>query len=232
MTVSKDDEHFLCLRASPAKMDRLWAEGWRHFGVIFVRYRTSEHGGKQFTVLPLRIDLARFALSRSQKRVLAKNRDLRVLFRPSSLDKEKEALFEKHRLRFEENVPTSLFNFMSPDPAAAPCPNLELCVYLGDRLLGATFLDIGASATSAVYALFDPAETKRSLGILMMLHSIQFSIEHGRRYYYPGYAYYEPFSYDYKKRFTGLEYLDWNSGWKLYKNQPDSASSIQKGVLG
>lgn len=231
MTLAKDDEHFLCLRASPARMDQLWAEGWRHFGVIFVRYRTSEHGGQLYTVLPLRIDLQRFALRRSQKRILGKNRDLRVLLRPSSIDREKEALFEKHRLRFEENVPTSLFNFMSPDPSAAPCPNLELCVYHDEKLLGTTFLDIGATATSAVYAIFDPEAAKRGLGILMMLHSIQFSIERGCLYYYPGYAYREPFTYDYKKRFTGLEYLDWTEGWKPYEPTPDSALTNTKGML-
>jgi arginine-tRNA-protein transferase len=212
-------------------MDRLWVEGWRHFGVIFVRYRTSAHGGKQYTVLPLRIDLSRFALSRIQKRILAKNCDLRLLIQPSSIDREKEALFEKHRLRFEENVPTSLFNFMSPDPSAAPCPNLEICVYDADTLLGATFLDIGTTATSAVYAMFDPAAARRSLGILMMLHSIQFSIERGCRYYYPGYAYREPFTYDYKKRFTGLEYLDWEEGWKPYRPALDSAGAKPKGIL-
>ena len=212
-------------------MDRLWAEGWRHFGVIFVRYRTSEHGGKLFTVLPLRIDLSRFTLSRSQKRVLAKNRDLSMRIRQSSIDREKEALFEKHRLRFEENVPTSLFNFMSPDPSAAPCPNMELCIYDGERLLGATFLDIGATATSAVYAMFDPAAAKRSVGILMMLHSIEHSIKRGCRYYYPGYAYREPFTYDYKKRFSGLEYLDWSKGWQSYGARRDSAEAKLKGIL-
>ena len=93
MTAVNDDEHFLCLRASPSKMDQLWADGWRHFGIIFARYRTSLHKEKLFTVLPLRVDLARFRLSRSQKRVLAKNCDARLVVRPSSVDAEKEALF-------------------------------------------------------------------------------------------------------------------------------------------
>ncbi|HWH76936.1 MAG TPA: hypothetical protein VNT76_06170 [Candidatus Binatus sp.] len=220
MTHVTDDEHFLCLRASPGKMDQLWAEGWRHFGIIFARYRTSVHGGKLYSVLPLRVDLARFTLSRSQKRVLAKNRDTRVMLRPSSVDAEKEALFEKHRVRFDENVPTSLFNFLSPNPAQVPCPNLELCVYLGERLLAVTFLDVGGIATSGVYAIFDPAHSKRSLGVLMMLYSIQFSRESSYRYYYPGYAYREPFIYDYKKRLSGLEHLDWQSGWQPYFNDP------------
>ena len=69
-----------------------------------------------------------------------------------------------------------------------------------------------------IATLPDPAEAKRSLGILMMLHSIAFSRERNCRYYYPGYAYREPFAYDYKKRLTGLEYLDWTTGWQPYVN--------------
>jgi leucyl-tRNA---protein transferase len=211
-----DDQNFLCLEASPEQMDRYWAEGWRHFGIYFFRYRTAAHSDKQFNVLPLRIDLERFELTRSQKRVLAKNHDTQVRLRPAELNDANEELFRKHRVRFRDNVPTSLKEFLSPLPATVPCLNLELCNYIDERLVGVTFLDIGKHSTSAVYAIFDPAEAKRSLGILMMLYSIQFSREHGHRYYYPGYAYREPFSYDYKKNFHGLECLDWESGWRRY----------------
>ena len=197
-------------------MDQFWAEGWRHFGIFFFRYRNAVHGDKIFSVLPLRLDISRFALTRSLKRVLGINRDTKTLLRPAFVDKPKQALFLKHRLRFKDNVPTSLDNFMSPLPDSVPCRNLELCIYLGKKLLGVTFLDLGETATSAVYAMFDPAEAKRSLGILMMLRSIEFTREQGFRHYYPGYAYSESFTYDYKKRFTGLEYLDWKLGWKPY----------------
>ena len=165
--------------------------------------------------MPLRIDLARFSLTRSQKRVLAKNRDARIVMRPAAVDRQTR-LFEKHRVRFKENIPTSLDDIVSPIPASVPCPSREICVYLGERLVGVTYLDLGQNATSAVYAIFDPAEAKRSLGILMILHSIQFSRERRCHYYYPGYAYREPFAYDYKKRFRGLQYLDWTSGWQSY----------------
>jgi len=216
MTASKDDESFLCLSAEPEDMDQFWAEGWRHFGIIFVRYGSAFHGGKLFTVLPLRVDLKQFALTRSQKRVLGKNQDIELIVRPSVIDDEKELLFEKHRLRFTENTPTSLNNFLSEYPDSVPCPSVELCIYLERKLCGVTFLDVGKRSTSGVYAMFDPNEAKRSLGILMILHSIRFSRERGCRYYYPGYAYREPFTYDYKKRFTGLEYLDWETSWKPY----------------
>lgn len=218
MSTTKDEEYFGCLNVSPAQMDLLWAEGWRHFGIYFFRYRTSVHGTKKFSVIPLRIDLERFSLTRSQRRVLAKNRDVNIVNRPASIDEEKKALFLKHSVRFRENVPASLDDFLSPQPASVPCSTRELCVYLGERLVGVTYLDLGQHATSAVYAIFDPTEAKRSLGILMMLRSLQFSCERGCRYYYPGYAYREPFTYDYKKRFSGLEYLDWGIGWLKYRD--------------
>ncbi len=211
------DQSFFCTEASPAAMDRYWAEGWRHFGILFFRYPHAFHDGERFTVVPLRVDLERFVPSRSQKRVLAKNRDAEVRVRPSFVDAEKTELFLRHRQRFRDNAPASLDDFLSPDPAAVPCRNVELCIYLAEKLLGVTFLDLGETATSAVYAIFDPAEARRSPGILMILQSIEFSRRQGYRYYYPGYAYREPFIYDYKKNFTGLEYLDWNDGWHPYR---------------
>jgi arginine-tRNA-protein transferase len=230
MTDTNREQNFLCLKVAPAEMDRLWSEGWRHFGIFFFKYRQAIHGQIHFNVLPLRVDLKRFVLSRSQKRVLKKNRDLQLVTGPASIDGVKEALFCRHRHRFTENIPSSLHDFLSPVPDCVPCPNIELCLYDGGRLVGITFLDLGEAATSAVYAIFDPAEAKRSLGILMMLYSIRFSRERGYRYYYPGYAYREPFAYDYKKRFTGLEYLDWNSSWKSYpaKDVTDIAEQARK----
>jgi len=219
MVSENNREHFISFDVAPADMDRFWAEGWRHFGIFFFRYRDAPHDGKIFNVLPLRIDLQRFRLTRSLKRVLAKNQDSRVSIRPATVDEPKKSLFLKHRLRFKDNIPSSLDDFISPHPDSVPCLNLELCVYLGERLVGVTFLDVGETATSAVYAMFDPAERRRSLGIMMMLQSIQLSRERAYRYYYPGYAYREPFAYDYKKRFTGLEYLDWGDGWKPYPRE-------------
>ena len=211
-----DQQHFYCFRASPAEMDHYWSDGWRHFGELFFRYQHAEHSGQTFLVIPLRIELTRFSLSRSQKRALGKNRDARLVVRPTEIDRSQENLFLRHRTRFQENPPSSLADFLSALPSAVPCQNVSLCIYLKRKLVAVTYLDIGAQATSAVYAMFDPAESQRSLGILMILQSIQLSIDNGFRYYYPGYAYREQSMYDYKKNFTGSEYLDWNKGWKPF----------------
>jgi leucyl-tRNA---protein transferase len=210
------NEYFMARQVEPARMDMLWQQGWRHFGTLFFRYAMSEHNGIPCHVIPLRVELSKFALSQSQSRVLRKNRDLEIVIRPASIDDSKHALFNRHRERFRDNIPDSLFDFMSSQPASVPCRNEEMCVYRGDTLLAMSFLDVGESATSAVYAAFAPEEHKRSLGILTMLHAIEYSRTLGSRYYYPGYAYREPSMYDYKKKFSGLEFLEWTSGWRPY----------------
>lgn len=210
------DEYFVRAWATPEQMDYLWALGWRHFGNYFFRYSASHTPGGFRTVMPLRVDLLKFAPSRSQRRALARNSDLRVVIRDTFIDEVKEGLFYRHRERFEDNIPDSIYDFLSEEPAAEPCPNREICAYDGDRLLAASFLDIGGQSTSAVYAMFEPSESKRSLGVFTMLEAIRYSRGLGCKYYYPGYAYREPSSYDYKKNFAGSEYYDWEGEWKPF----------------
>jgi len=210
---SSQEDYFVSWRVSPREMDALWAVGWRHFGPLFFRYRRAEYGGRGCTVLPLRLDLARFAPSRGQRRVLSKNRDARVRIEETCVTAEMEEMFERHKRRFTCEVPDSLGSFLSFEPASVPCPNVSILARVAGRLAAVSFLDVGQSATSAVYAMFDPAESRRSLGIFTMLEAIRYTSARGCRYYYPGYACVEPSVYDYKKNFRGLEYFDWRGAW-------------------
>ncbi|RDI94538.1 GNAT family N-acetyltransferase [Meiothermus sp. QL-1] len=201
------DEHFVAAQAPPQAMDLLWAGGWRHFGTHFFRY--SRLGEQR--VIPLRVRLARFALRKSQQRVLKRNRDLEVRIGPAFANPEVEALFHRHKLRFKQNVPRSLYQFISPTPDRIPCRCHSLALYQGPRLVGISYLDEGEEAASSVYQCFEPALARRSLGILMLLLSIEQALEWGKRFYYPGYAYQAPSFYDYKKRLLGLEFYDWRA---------------------
>src|SRR5689334_5935100 len=147
--MSSQEEYFLCWSAAPETMDALWAEGWRHFGPIFFRYRRWRHAGRSLTITPLRMELARFEPSRSQRRVLARNRDLRVEVVPTALDAETFEMFEAHRRRFRADVPDSLHDFLSHAPSEVPCRNETIRVYSGTRLVAAHFLDLGRTATSS-----------------------------------------------------------------------------------
>jgi arginine-tRNA-protein transferase len=211
--MSSPEEYFISWSAGPETLDGLWAEGWRHFGPVFFRYRRWRHGGRSLTITPLRVDLARFAPSRSQRRVVARNRDLRVEVGPTTLDAEMHEMFEEHCRRFRTDVPDSLHDFLSHAPSEVPCRNETIRVYAGARLVAAHFLDIGSRATSSVYSMFDPAESRRSLGVYTILLAVEYSRRLDCRHYYPGYACREPSPYDYKKNLGGLEEYDWRGRW-------------------
>jgi leucyl-tRNA---protein transferase len=204
------DEHFVSWEQSPEQMDALWAEGWRHFGPIFYRYRQALTPAGLRNVQPLRVDADRFAPRTSQRRVLRKNDDLEIRVRTAELLDDRRELFDRHKQRFAENVPNALEDFLGPAPHAGPCQTLELGAFLGDRMLAASYLDVGATGVSSIYAFFDPDESRRSLGTATMLWEILLARKTGRRWHYPGYAYIEPSGYDYKKHFGPMEHYDWN----------------------
>lgn len=207
------NEEFYTTRVAPQQLDLLLADGWRHFGERFFRYNIGFHENELRPVLPLRIRLAEFKVSKSQRRVLRKNQDLRIVFRPIEITAEKQDLFERHKQRFSHAVPDSLYDFLSTEPANVPSEALEVCVYERNKLLAASFFDVGARAVSAVCAMFEPSEISRSPGIFTMLLTIDFASKNGKTFYYPGYAYEGNSFYDYKKRFSALEEFDWKGNW-------------------
>ncbi len=199
--------------ASPELMDRCWADGWRHFGSYFFRYsRMSEARGFK-TVTPLRMRLVDFVPSTSQTRVIKRNSNLELKIQAATIDRQKLELFALHSRRFSENIPDSLYSFLGFQPATVPCETKELLLFKDERLIAATFLDIGATSTSSIYSIYDPSESKHSLGVYLILCSIKHSIALGKTFYYPGYATREPSVYDYKKRFAALEFFDWKDNW-------------------
>lgn len=197
-------------------MDQAWATGWRHFGRHFFRYSTQQsQDGDLQTITPLRIDLASCTLTKSQRRVLNKNAGLRTEISPAVIDDELRALFQRHKQRFTHNIPDTLETFLGPDPARGPCECRMVRVFDGSRLIAASFLDIGQHAASSVYGLFDPADSRRSLGTYTLLLEIHHSRATGLHHLYTGYATREPSLYDYKKQFRSTEYLDWGAGgWR------------------
>ena len=204
---------------TPSQMDWAWSHGLRHFGIYFFRYNISPTANGFLHIMPLRVRLASFIPSKSQRRILKRNADVDVRISETQLDAKKHQLFESHKKRFAENVPDSLNIFLDVDAAHTPCPNREICLYLQGELIGVSFLDIGGTATSSVYSMFEPRFSKRSLGILLILKSIQYSKQLGKTFYYPGYAHREPSYYDYKKNFRGLEYYNWNQSWLPFIEQ-------------
>lgn len=203
------DECGLAERVTPASMDALWSQGWRHQGALFFRYSHCVMHGVEHDIIPLRIDLAGFTMSKSQRRVWRRNEDLRWEVEPAVLDDAMHAMFQRHSQRFTENVPTRLEDFLGPEPAHAPGTCLAVKAFLGNELIAVSFVDVGARAASSVYAIFEPEHQKRGLGTLTLLKEIEWARAAGKCFLYHGYGTRAPGPYDYKRQFASIEGYDW-----------------------
>lgn len=220
------DEAFTAQHITPGQLDVLWAGGWRHFGQDFFRYSISIADSRPEWIVPLRLDPAAFSPGKTQRRVLRANTDVRWELRNAAHSPEVCDLFQRHKTRFTSNIPESLAVFLGDDPASGPCECLEFRCLIGEQLIAVSFLDIGATAVSSVYAAFDPLMSRRSLGTLSMLKEIQWAAEHGMKLYYPGYGTSGPGVYDYKKRLQPLQGYDWaEDKWKPWSEWEHPAST-------
>lgn len=207
------NEEFTRTSVTAAELDRLLAEGWRHFGRQFFRYNLALYENEVRLVIPLRVRLSGFRLSRGQRRAINRNADVVVNIEPVRVTPEMVDLFDRHTRRFRQHPPDDIHAFVAERPDDEPCDTFQQTLRLGGRLLAAGFFDAGERSVSGIYTSFDPDETRRSLGIFTILKEIEFAIATGREFYYLGYCYNGSSFYDYKKLFHGTEAFAWNGTW-------------------
>lgn len=137
---------------------------------------------------PLRIPVATFTPSRSQRRVQRRNEDLRVEIGPATFSVEKLALYNRHK--FERGLAR---RELPMDRRGYEGWFLRSCTrtvemrYLdGERLVGLGIVDLGARDASSVYFFFDPDASRRSLGTFSTLCEIEWLARQGGRHHYLG----------------------------------------------
>jgi leucyl-tRNA---protein transferase len=203
----------------PAMFDDYLAEGWRLLGHSVVRHNFTMNRGKICRTIPLRIRLDAFRFSKSQRRLMRRNGDLELRYGPIGLTPEKETLFGLHADRFEEKRPQTLAAFLSHRPHEEPVSGVQFDLY--DPRTGAlaafSFLHLGQKSVCSTYCSFHPAYHKNSLGAYTMLLEIEKALQLGKKFFYHGYCYDVPSTFDYKLNFQGLEAMDWKTGaWRAF----------------
>ncbi len=202
---------------SPDDWERLLLAGWDRVGTGFyhrrfdIGQRPSTNGEfEQYEkeLMPLRYVLPRFQFSESQRKVFRKNADLEYSHGEAELSDEKLALFDRwHRGRF--GFEASIFEWVSAEKK--PLGSHEICFRKNGRLVAASYFDLTTHCQYSTTSMFEPEESRRSLGTLTLLAEIVHGIRTRRVYHFPGHAYREHSIYDYKKAFLTMEHFDWDA---------------------
>ncbi len=206
-------QRFTASRITPETLDSLLADGWRHFGEEFFRDKIGYVDNSFAEIIPLRINLKKFVLSKSHRRTLSKNTDVKVEILPANIDSEAERVYKAHTKRLPGKSTSSLYDILSDNPSIVPCMTIQIRVTVYGELAAVSYADVGKNSISSVYAVFDPKFSRQSLGIFTLLKEIEFAWQNNRKFLYLGYAYREPSIYDYKKQFAGTEYYNWHGKW-------------------
>ncbi|HET6246055.1 MAG TPA: arginyltransferase [Tepidisphaeraceae bacterium] len=164
--------------------------------------------------LPIRVPIATFKPSKSQRRCFRQNQDVCVTAGRLESTDEKWELYQRymqhwHKADADDRAGFESFLYESP------VDTLEFCYRDGSgKLLAVGICDMCDESLSSVYFYFDPAEAHRGLGTFGALYELNFARDQGIPYYYLGYWIDQCPSMRYKSMYRVHEILYPDNVWR------------------
>jgi arginine-tRNA-protein transferase len=201
---------FLADRMPGDLYHRFMDAGFRRSGRVF--YQPTCAGCR--ACVPVRVPLATFRPSKTQRRWVRRNADLTVTAGEPKATSEKHAIYSRYLAEwhgrevddfeafasFLYDSPVDTVEFEYRDPTG--------------RLLAVGICDVCEQSLSSVYFYFDPAEAARGLGTFGALYEIAAATRLGIPYYYLGYWIRECRQMVYKTSFRPCELLGTDGIWR------------------
>lgn len=208
-------EYLLARRLSGEEYQHLMDRGYRKFGRMLFRPRCPHCAACR----PIRVPVASFRPSRSQRRALRLAGTLRVHLGPARGDAEHIDLYNRyhaaqaHRKGWApQAIDAGEYHASFLD---SPIAGGELSIRDADGdLLAVLLLDLTPAALSAVYHYYDPAAPKLSLGTLLILHAIHAARELDKPWLYLGYYVAGCANMTYKANYRPCELLGPDGVWR------------------
>jgi arginine-tRNA-protein transferase len=180
-------EYRVMTRVSPEEQEALLERGWRRFGAQYFR---PVCGGCMECV-SLRLAVADFRASKSQRRVWSKCQGLRVTVRAPVADEERLALYrawhgQREQARGWPVSPMDLEEYARVFCLAHEGAR-EFDYFIGDRLVAVGFVDETPRALSSIYFFYHPDVAHLSLGVASVLFEVEWARARQRPHVYLGY---------------------------------------------
>lgn len=181
----------------------LLLRGFRRNGIF--AYRPACPGCE--ACVSVRIPVDEFQPRRGQRRVWARNADLRAVVLRPYFDPAHWALYR----RYQRSRHTG-GGMDSDDPQGyaemildSPVDSCIIAFMAGNRTLAVALVDVLPTGVSAVYTFYDPEEMSRGLGTYAILWQVAWTETLGLPHLYLGYWVKDSPKMDYKRHFNPLE---------------------------
>lgn len=184
--------------------------GFRRSGKLI--YQPVCRGCRQ--CLPLRVPVAAFVASKSQRRCLRRNSDLVTSLGLPAASDEKWELYQRYQRQWHEGECDDRAGFES-FLYESPVTTVEFTYRdASGRLLAVGLCDLCDASLSSVYFYFEPASAERGLGTYGALQELQFAAEQGIPYYYLGFWIDRCGTMEYKSTYRPHEVLHPDNVWR------------------
>ncbi len=195
--------------------ERLTQMGFRRSG----SHLYSPHCSDCSACVPTRIPVKEYRHSKSNKRIIKRNKDLKIVVEEAAFNTRFYNLYERYiNLKHPDGdmFPPSQDQYKTF--LLSPWANsFFISSYLGKQLLSVAVTDQQQQSLSAIYTFYDLQEPKRSLGSMNILNQIHLCSELGLDYLYLGYWIKANQKMNYKINFKPIE-LRIDSQWTKADN--------------
>jgi arginine-tRNA-protein transferase len=160
----------------------------------------------------VRVLVQEFAPTRSQRRVLRKNQDVRAVRQPVFVTADHLDLFNRyhrfmaHHRGWQRDLITRE-SYLESFALGGDNVAWQWMFYQHDRLAGVALMDEGDESISLVYCFYDPDWRESSPGTFAILTQLEYARQNRMLYAYPGYWIATCPSMSYKSRFLPYERL-------------------------
>lgn len=191
-----------------ASYDGLLERGWRRFSNNF--FRPACPGCRKCR--SLRVDVARFAPTKSQRRCLRRNEEVEIEVGKPLLTPDHLELFERyhadmHQRRGWPHREVSADEYFQGFLAGQFSFEREFRYYRGSTLVGVGLVDMTRRSSSSAYFYHAPEWRAEGPGVFSMLVELQFARQLGIAHHYLGYWIPEATSMAYKSQYGPHELL-------------------------
>lgn len=209
-----DEQHYE-MEFYELDIDDYWARAWVINDEGFSRNDSDVYNDREYRVFPTRYRLKDFVFTKSLRRILNKNRDLKTVIREFRPTEGKDDLITHHRqTRFKSESPRHSLRNSYQYLKYSNIDLMETCVFKDEKLVACSIFFVSERSVVSSIGFWDPSEISRSLGILTVLLEIRYALETGKEFYYLGDFIRQDPNYQYKTRFPALELWDWdNERW-------------------
>ncbi|MCP9237737.1 GNAT family N-acetyltransferase [Lewinella sp. JB7] len=207
---------------SPETLDWHLARGWYRMGSTIFTTHFLFFKNRPYSALWVRIDLRGFTFSRSQRKLLRKNRQLfDAKVGPRVIDEEHEDLYDLYAEDFDGRLSPTIADSLEDYDGDVVFNTWEVSVRerVSGKLVASSYFDLGNESAASILGIFDPKLRSFSLGYYTMLLEMEYCLSRGIRYYYPGYVVPGYARFDYKLRLGPAQYFDIRTdNWLPYRD--------------